>query len=200
MKTSLKRLVVDSATDWLYVGIFEGDKALITHYEQGKNNHSATLMPTVEKLFKEVNLDVIHIDELIVGIGPGSYTGVRIGVVVMKMFAWTLNKPLYTVSSLALLASSFTSNGLVMPSIDARRGNAFLGIYDKEGQQLTLRHAEKHMALKDALNDYPKAHHVTQGEPSLPVILHSNVLVKVDDVHLVAPVYLRQTEAERNLS
>ncbi len=200
MKTSLKRLVVDTATDWLYVGIFDGAAPLITHYEKGKNNHSVTLMPTIERLFKLVNLEVAAMDELMVGIGPGSYTGVRIGVVVMKMFAWTLNKPLYTVSSLALLASSYPHDALVMPAIDARRGNAFLGVYDMKQNTLRLIHDEKHMHLNDALDLYEHAQHHEQGEPNLAVILNSELRTLAKDVHLVAPVYLRQTEAERNLS
>ncbi len=199
MKASSKRLIIDTATAWLYVGLFDGDTCILEHYEKGQNNHSVTLMPTIERLFKEAGWTIDAIDAFVVGIGPGSYTGVRIGVVVAKMFAWTTGKPLFKVSSLALIASGTSRDGLVMPVMDARRGNAFMALYEKRGNRLSLVQEERHGALAPFKDEHPDASPLEQAKPDLGLLLDSGLLVAVDSIHHLAPVYLRKTEAERNL-
>ncbi|WP_457826661.1 tRNA (adenosine(37)-N6)-threonylcarbamoyltransferase complex dimerization subunit type 1 TsaB, partial [Staphylococcus aureus] len=71
-----------------------------------KVNHSIQLMPTVKMLLEEANLTPKQLDAIIVAKGPGSYTGLRIGVTTAKTLAYTLNIPLYGVSSLQALAAT----------------------------------------------------------------------------------------------
>ena len=138
MKKSLKRLVIDSATKYLYVALYDDFECVSKYYEAGKNDHSVKIMPEIERLLKSNELKVKDLDEIYVGIGPGSYTGLRVGVVIAKMFGWNNSIPVFTVSSLAMMASSVNENGLVLPEIDARRGNSFLGLYDVENGYITL--------------------------------------------------------------
>ena len=94
-------------------------------------NHSLRAMPAIEELFAKVGIAPTDIDAIAVSEGPGSYTGVRIGVTIAKTLAWTLGKPLIGVSSLKVLAANGLCilNGLICPLVDARRGNVYAGAY-----------------------------------------------------------------------
>ncbi len=200
MKQSFHRLIIDSATPYLYVALLEGNRTIQTYYKKGDNNHSEILMPTVETLFKNSGLHVNDIDEIIIGIGPGSYTGVRIGVVVAKMLGWNQNISVKTVSSLALIASSTNAEGYVLSHVDARRKNAFMGLYLKQNDQIEAAGEEVFMSSKQFQDQLPYEYTVVEsGEPNPSIILQSNVLTEVDNIHHLAPNYLRKTEAERNL-
>lgn len=181
----MNSLVIDTATENLYVALYGKEKKEIL--EKGKN-HAAVLMKKIDELLGDSKLD--NIDEIIVGVGPGSYTGVRVGVVVAKMLAWTKHIPLKEVSSLYIQCSGY--EGIRSVSIDARRGNAFCAIYD----------ADDSLILDEALratSDFTKAGiSITENEykPNLEKIVKKATLVK--DPHALVPNYLRKTEAERN--
>jgi tRNA threonylcarbamoyladenosine biosynthesis protein TsaB len=201
MKKSLKRLVIDSATKYLFVALYDDFKCVSSYYEAGKNDHSVKLMPEIEKTLVKNNLKVKDIDEIYIGIGPGSYTGLRVGVVIAKMFGWNNNIPVFTVSSLALMASSVSENGLVLPEIDARRGNSFLGLYDIEEGYMTLQEPEQLTNLenfKGSINS--KYTVISSGKPNMEKIIKSKMFSHVEDIHGLNPNYLRITEAERNLT
>ncbi len=200
MKKSLKRLVIDSASKFLYVALYEDLNCLGKYYEEGNNDHSVKLMSEIERIFVMNKTKVKDLDEIILGIGPGSYTGLRIGVVVAKMFAWNDDVPVRTVSSLAMFASSSSFEGLILPQIDARRGNSFLGLYRKDGKRLFLEDNEQLVNLENYKTTIKENYEeVSKGEPNLEVILNSDILTLVEDIHGLNPNYLRITEAERNL-
>ena len=200
MKKLLKRLVIDSATKYLYIALYEDLECLGKYYQSGKNDHSTKLMVEVERIFKTSNLKIADLDEIIIGIGPGSYTGLRIGVVIAKMFGWNNDIPVKTISSLALIASSNDSNNLIVSEIDARRGNSFIGVYRNEGKGLVLAKKEILTNLEKFTDDLKESYElVSNGEPNIEKILNSNLLIEVKDIHSLNPNYLRITEAERNL-
>ncbi len=200
MKKLLKRLVIDSASKFLYIALYEDLECLGKYYAEGNNDHSVKLMSEIENIFRKNNVKVKDLDEIIIGIGPGSYTGLRIGVVVAKMFAWNDDIPVRTVSSLAIYASSVTTEGLILSQIDARRGNSFLGLYKKVGKTLVLADDEKLVNLEEYKESIKESYEVvSSGEPNLEVILNSDITTLVKDIHGLNPNYLRITEAERNL-
>ncbi len=200
MKKSSKRLLIDSATKYLYVALYDDLKCLGKYYQAGKNDHSTKLMVEIERIFNNNNLKVADLDEIIIGIGPGSYTGLRIGVVVAKMFGWNNDILVRKISSLAMMASSSNTDKLIVAEIDARRGNSFVGGYKNEGKELSLVKEE----LLTNLNEYLEALNepyevVSHGETNVEKILNSKLLIDVLDIHTLDPNYLRITEAERNL-
>jgi len=200
MKKSLKRLVIDSASKFLYIGLYNDLECLGKYYAVGNNDHSVKLMSEIERIFDINKVKVKNLDEIIIGIGPGSYTGLRIGVVVAKMFAWNNNIPVKTVSSLAIFASSSTCDGIILSEIDARRGNSFLGLYRKTGKLLVLEDEEKLTNLENYKEGIAEDFEVvSNGEPNIEVLLNSDILTLVKDIHGLSPNYLRITEAERNL-
>ena len=200
MKKSFKRLVIDSATKFLYIGLFDDNEIVGKFYEAGHNDHSVKLMSEIESIFINNNLNISDLDEIVIGIGPGSYTGLRIGVVVAKMFAWNNSIPLKTVSSLALIASSYQGSKHILAEVDARRGNSFLGLYKNTGKGLEIIAKEQLVNLEEYKKTLTYSFEVVSfGEPHIVKILESDLLTEIADIHTLNPNYLRMTEAERNL-
>ncbi len=180
------KLFIDTATALLQVALF-GDNMIDLHTHIGKNDHSKTLMVEIESLLKRNDIKASDLTEIIVGEGPGSYTGVRIGVVVAKTLAYTLDIPLYKVSSLEVIASS--RNGVVPVIIDARRGNVFCAAYNVDNNfevvvEPALRQIEDFEQMV-AVDDI-----CTIDETAIrPEILNKKL---VEDVHTFSPNYLRE--------
>lgn len=222
-------LGIDTANSPLSVAVVKDRLVMIEESGMMKVNHSLRAMPAVEDVCRKAGITPAEIDAIAVSEGPGSYTGVRIGVTIAKTLAWTLGKPLYGVSSLKTLAlNGLFFNGLICPLFDARRSNVYAGVYRTDGQVLTSVMDDRHCALDellDRLKDY--------GEPVLfiggDVELHAETICanlgelavlapfamnvprassvislameggSEESTHSFAPQYKRITEAEANL-
>lgn len=199
MKKSFKQLIIDTATKYIFLSLVIDGVEKQYYYEIGINNHSVTIMPYLQKILENEGVNLQEIDEIIVGVGPGSYTGVRIGVTVAKMIAYLNNLSLYKISSLALMASS-SDKPYVLALIDARRGNGFMGLYSNKENNLE-------MVREDCLSNIENYKRtldydfevIEEGKPNVVKLLKSELLSKIDDVHSLTPNYLQVTEAERNL-
>ena len=117
------------------------DGSLISQYSQCSGlTHSRTLLPMAEDLLKNAELTLADIDLFAVAHGPGSFTGIRIGVSTVKGLAWASNKPCVGVSTLESMAwHGLSAGGLVCPVMDARRSqvyNALFRIADGHPQRL----------------------------------------------------------------
>lgn len=100
-------------------------------------NHSEKLMPMIDELLEKTETSIKEIDALAVGAGPGSFTGIRIGVSTAKGLALALGIPVAAVSSLKVLAcNAMYSDMLVCPIMDARRNQVYSGIFRWEGVEL----------------------------------------------------------------
>jgi tRNA threonylcarbamoyladenosine biosynthesis protein TsaB len=125
-------LAMDTATGTLTVAVGEPGALLGEATTNLKRNHSNRLMPLIDVLLDDIGIQPENLKGIIVGHGPGSYTGVRIGVATAKMMAWALNIPLLGVSSLDGLARNFlASDGIVCPMFDARRKQAYTALYER---------------------------------------------------------------------
>ncbi|MFD2613789.1 tRNA (adenosine(37)-N6)-threonylcarbamoyltransferase complex dimerization subunit type 1 TsaB [Paenibacillus gansuensis] len=98
-----KLLSIDTSTSAMTVAVLEGSRMLEEVNSHAERNHSIHLLPIIERLLKSLDLQVDDLDGIVVGQGPGSYTGVRIGVTVGKTLAWVRNVPVLGVSSLEAL-------------------------------------------------------------------------------------------------
>ena len=129
-------LILDSSTKILYISLVKDEKVVYEKYLEGKNDHAKNIVYMVDEALKSENIDAFKLDKIIVGYGPGSYTGVRMAVTVAKMIAVFANVKLYTISTLLLMASG--EKDLVKASIDARRGNAFSFVYVNDVAHRTI--------------------------------------------------------------
>ena len=192
-------MVIDTATKYIYLSLIMDDKEVESVYEVGQNNHSVTIMPYINEILLKHQLGLKDIDEVIVGVGPGSYTGVRIGVTVAKMIGYLNQIKVFQVSSLALMASHGEATYLC-PLIDARRGNAFMAYFRQEEGRLTYVKQDVLENVEVFQEGLSEAYQViTEGQPVIEKILQSQLLEEVTDVHALVPNYLQKTEAERNL-
>lgn len=222
-------LGIDTANTPLSVAIVKDDVLLTEESSMMKINHSLRAMPAVEEACRKANITPAEIDAIAVSEGPGSYTGVRIGVTIAKTLAWTLNKPLYGVSTLKALAmNGQLFSGLICSIIDARRSNVYAGVYRAEGSGLVSIVEDQHCALADLLEQLKdqneavlfigedvKLHeavireqlgeqaHFASFAVHVPrassVILLAQGAERAEAVHTFTPEYKRITEAEANL-
>ncbi len=215
-------IAIDTSNTTLSIALVEDNQILYEIIETTKNDHSRRLMPAIDRMFKQTqDLDLISVAQ-----GPGSYTGVRIGVTVAKTLAWTLKKPLVGVSSLEILARNLYEEGYVVPLFDARRQSVFAGVYDGKTYESVI--ADGHYDLSQLLeilskkdkkiyflgNDVVKYWEVitqTLGNKAIKVedadlnIPHASILAQiavnrkpVNDIHHFCPTYHRLPEAEVN--
>lgn len=92
--------------------------------------HSETLMPLIKQMFEEINLTLSDINLLVSDIGPGSFTGIRIGIATVKAFADSLNIPSIGISSLDSLTYNSQNMGIICSLIDAKKNNVYCKIYE----------------------------------------------------------------------
>ena len=99
-----KVLAIDTSSFVLGVAVTDGEQVAGELITNNKKNHALRLMPAVSKLMEELKIEAKQLDKIVVANGPGSYTGVRIGVTTAKTLAWSLGIPLVMVSSLEVSA------------------------------------------------------------------------------------------------
>lgn len=134
-------LAIDTSTWALAVAVSQGGRLAGEINSYLAKNHAARLMPAVHYLLDSLDLAPSDLDLIAVGSGPGSYTGVRIGVTAAKTIAWALKLPLLGLSSLQAIAQNKADfAGLIVPLMDARRGQVYAGLY--RGRQAPLWSAE----------------------------------------------------------
>ncbi|WP_050184128.1 tRNA (adenosine(37)-N6)-threonylcarbamoyltransferase complex dimerization subunit type 1 TsaB [Domibacillus robiginosus] len=167
----MKTLAIDTSTYTLSIGLADGDVILAEQVTNVKKNHSIRVMPAIQALMNEADMNPEDLEKIIVTNGPGSYTGVRIGVTIAKTLAWTLNIPLAAVSGLASLAASApVVDGLVCPVFDARRGRIFTGLYRLSNGTVQAVLEDRNVSVADWCEEL-----LLQKEPVLFVGQESNI-------------------------
>ncbi len=125
----MKILCIDTSSNLCSVAILE-DTTLIKKLELNNGlTHSETLMPLIQQLFKESKLSLKDIDLLVSDIGPGSFTGIRIGVSTCKAFSDSLNIPCIGINSLDILAHNIKTDGIICSTIDCKNDNCYFALY-----------------------------------------------------------------------
>ena len=137
----MKILSVDTSSIVATAAIVEDEKLVAEYVLNNKLTHSQTLMPIVDEIIKSSNTDIKDIDLFAVANGPGSFTGLRIGVACVKGFAHAMDKPVVGVSTLLGLSYNLSfSDGIVCPIMDARRGEVYNALYKfNDGEHECLR-------------------------------------------------------------
>ena len=133
-------LNIDTAAETAYVNIAKDGYVLAEKLNTEKKDHAAFLQPAIKELAEQTSITLNSIDAIAVAEGPGSYTGLRVGMASAKGLCYALQKPLITVNSLEILAlaakasitENNTSNVLLCPMIDARRMEVFTAVYNYE--------------------------------------------------------------------
>lgn len=135
---TLRILAVDTSSKLCSVAILE-DTNLIKKLELDNGlTHSETLMPLIDQLLQECNLTLTDIDLLVSDIGPGSFTGIRIGVATCKAFSDSINIPCIGISSLEVLAYNIKKDGIICSTIDCKNDNCYFALYELKSGNYTV--------------------------------------------------------------
>ena len=132
----MKILAIDTSSKICSVSILEDTDVILEKHIENELTHSQKLMPVIDQILKTAKLNLSDFDLLACSIGPGSFTGVRIGVSTVKAFSDVTSLPIVGVSSLESLAynslESNYKNDLVLSILDAKNDNVYYGLFKKE--------------------------------------------------------------------
>ncbi|MDD4608519.1 MAG: tRNA (adenosine(37)-N6)-threonylcarbamoyltransferase complex dimerization subunit type 1 TsaB [Bacilli bacterium] len=200
-------LFIDTSSSTAIVAIMKDTNIVSCFNEKVDNDLSVKIFPIIESVFNNSGITPNDIDTIFVVNGPGSFTGVRIGVTIAKTYAWSLNVKIVPISSLELLATTKIAGEYVVPMIDARRNFVYGGIYDND---LNVKYNDNYIDIDELISLVPEnSIIVSYDELDIDHIKPNVDLVKIVSKHLndegvnphqLNPNYLKKTEAEENLS
>lgn len=188
-------MYIDTSTQVLII-YFTRDENIIYHQELiGKNNHSDFLLVKIKEGLELNGLEVKDFDRIIVGIGPGLYTGLRVSLTVAKMFSWTGNIPLYTISSLKLISSGyFNEDGNIIVRTHAKKGFVYCTVINVKKIITTLIN-DVFLSLDEynkIVEEYDDAIIINETNYKFdPFLIKDYLLEVVEDINLLEPNYLR---------
>jgi tRNA threonylcarbamoyladenosine biosynthesis protein TsaB len=189
----MKQMIIDTSSKILYVAFFEDDREIFSVASEGSNNHSENLINTIKAGLEKCGLAVRDFDRIVVGIGPGSYTGLRVGLTVAKVFAWTLKIPLHCVSSLDVLASGYlNTDGIYAITAQAKRNSVYaklIQVQDKEQRVLIPDGFWDSESFRKEIEEYNYSLIDQSNYRFNPLNLRS---VEVEDLHQLTPNYLQK--------
>ena len=126
----MKILALDSCMNTSSVALLEDEKLISLYTVNTNNTHSETLLPMIKNMLATADVSVDEIDAYAVSYGPGSFTGVRIGVSTVKGLAFGRDKVCVEVSTIEALAANLEGfEGIICPVMNARRGQVYTGIF-----------------------------------------------------------------------
>ncbi|MBQ8891265.1 MAG: tRNA (adenosine(37)-N6)-threonylcarbamoyltransferase complex dimerization subunit type 1 TsaB [Bacilli bacterium] len=201
---------IDTSSSYLYSGIISNNKLISEVKINFGSELSKYTVSEIQKLFKDANISPKDIDKIIVVSGPGSFTGIRIGMTFAKIFAYSMNKEITEITSLDAMAKSINSKKIIVPLIDARRGYVYAEAI-KNDKTIIEPQYMKLEDLIDKLNNLNeeyifitndkqiKIENVIRYNPDILNIVLSYASKKSINPHLIEPTYLKLTEAEENL-
>lgn len=152
----MKILSIDTASNICGVSILEDDKLICNLDTDTGRTHSENLMPMIEQAFNKTNLSLNNIGLIACDIGPGSFTGIRIGVATIKAFNDSLNIPCVGVSSLEALAynlkDNINENDVICSIIDCKNDNCYFALYEKKNTILDNLIEPQSESIEDCLS------------------------------------------------
>ena len=189
----MKVLYIDTSSDYLYSGIVINDVLVSECQEKLGKDLSKEALPRIIGVFKKANITPKDLDKIIVVTGPGSFTGIRIGVTIAKTIAWSLNIPIVPISGLTAMAISNKQEGYSMPLIDARRGFVYGHILLEE---LVKKCYDYRPITVITNNEIVTNYNVNGYEPDILKIVTYFKNKEGLNPHMINPIYLKKTEAE----
>src|SRR5512145_968147 len=126
----MKVLAVETATSWQSVAILDDSRVLARQDQDAAGSHARLLLPTIDRLFREAGLTLNQLDGLVVSIGPGSFTGLRVGLATLLGFRTISRLPLALVPTLEGMAWNFKGTStLLCPVLNSRREELYWALF-----------------------------------------------------------------------
>lgn len=204
----MRSLFIDTASSRVIVSLIEGHKVVMTIEEENDHFLSSRIFQILDRLFKDTSSGVEDIERIYVVNGPGSFTGIRIGVTIAKTYAWAKNLEIIPLSELELLATTPHESDYIVPYIDARRDAVYAGIYKDNEIEVS----DRYTSIEELKSLYPNSSIVAVSydkcdlgiEQIEPQINIESIIEKHENdtslnPHQVNPIYLKRTEAEEKI-
>ena len=196
-------LFIDTSTEYLTVALIKND-VVLKESTISSSEHSKFAMSEIEKLFTDTHIDRMAVNKIMVINGPGSFTGVRIGVTIAKTYAWACNINVIPISTLKAYALSYNGYNYYVPFIDARRGYVYGAIYDEAYNSIledSYVNFEELLKKEETLNNVGFIGRINNKDY---LATRLNVQKIYDyykneegiSPHALIPTYLKKTEAE----
>ena len=220
----MKILSIDTASNLCTVAVLENENCIKEIVVNDARNHSEKIMPVIEQALSESNSTLQDIDLIVCDKGPGSFTGIRIGVGTVLAFKDSLNIPCIGISSLEALAYNINTDGIICTLIDAKNDNVYFGVFEKKNNIVTQLEDYSFKTIEEIipiLNKYNQIIFVGDGSTHHKEFLHSNFNTSTfsdkNDLSSFSlglaglnaynkntnfdlmPLYLRKSQAERAL-
>lgn len=203
-------LFIDTSSFNLLVYLLKDDKVINFCKLEKIKSHSTLVLPEIKRRLNEANIKINDIDNIYVVNGPGSFTGLRIGVTIAKIIGYTLNKRVIPISSLDLLATTAFDTDYIIPVIDARRGYVYAGVYDKNLNNILK---DQYISLNDlfskldddrtytfvSYDDMLNIENLIKPNEDISKLINKHQNDSQINIHNVNPNYLKRTEAEEKL-
>ncbi len=218
-------LAIDTSTNAGSVALFDDKKGLVgEEFLNVKRNHSDTIMKAIDNLLVNSNTDIEKVEKVGVAIGPGSFTGIRVGVSIAKGFVFGKKKDIVGYNTLDLIANNVTyTDKYIMPLIDARKGRAYFSLYKYEKgnvvrvegyqdgtiEEFLVEYKEKEIIfVGDGSQNYKELIKEVMGEkayivsdvqayPKASVLAQLTAELEKDNEFALEPYYHSKTQAER---
>lgn len=161
----MRILAVETATPWQSVAILDGENVLARCDQAAVGSHAKMLLPTIDRLFSETGLTPAKLDGLVVSIGPGSFTGLRVGLSTVLGFRTITQLPLVSVPTLEGMAWNLRGSTMPLcPVLNSRRGELYWGLFQWTGDQRLERLIPEQVGTPDALGKQLSGPVVLYGE------------------------------------
>jgi len=190
-------LFIDTSLSDVSIALLKDGKILSGIHNNILGEHSIYVTKYIEDLLKQNNILPKDINEIVVVNGPGSFTGIRIGVTIAKMYAYLTNIRIVSITSLKARVIG-RKNEYLLSTIDAKHNNYYVGLYDKDYNKI-----KEEFMSKETLNNLIDKYHpkiLTEKDNYLiKKIISYAKLIKDENPHSINPIYLKLPEAmEKN--
>ena len=218
----MKILSIDTSSSNCATALLEDDKLIDENSLNNGLTHSENLMPLIDELLKKNNIELKDIDLISVSIGPGSFTGIRIGIASIKAMAEVYNIKIASVTSLETLARLDESDKNKICLIDAKNNQVYFGVFDKEYNLVEEYRADDIENLIDIMKKYDNSIAIGNGAILHKELLENNIKgievlenclqtaentgkigykkflnSTLENADTITPFYLRKSQAER---
>ena len=194
-----------------------------------QKTHSESLVPMIKNMLDNLNIDISEIDLYVMAKGPGSFTGLRIGMTTGKTLAQVFNKDVLGISTLEALAVSCLTDKYIVPLVDARGGRVYYGIYKWEDEKLVNKKEDSLIFMEDLVEELKKTDKdylfVGEGSRIFKDLIEEEKIGSLaieplnncigrglcylgekyysqgikDDIYTLSPAYIRKSQAQRDL-
>ena len=206
-------LFFDTSSEKLNVSLIKDDTIRYEKQIETKNDHSSYLLPFIDEAFKTNNINFKEVDRIIVGIGPGSFTGTRIAITAAKTYGYTLNIPLFGISSLEIMIYDSDGYDYYVHIIEDKNDKLYFSIFDKNKKRIINDSYTTKDELYETLSKYngniliishkgiKYDNYDTKNETINAININKNILINNKEInpHILKPNYIKKIEVESKL-